>query len=55
MTLQKTYDEALAEKKQYDKIFRAWDTSSSGFISGETALQVFGQSGLGKNDLALIW
>ena len=44
-----------AEKKQYDQIFRAWDASGSGFITGETALQVFGQSGLEKNDLAKIW
>lgn len=44
-----------AEKKNYDGIFRAWDTSGSGFINGDTALQVFGQSGLEKNDLARIW
>jgi len=43
------------EKKQYDQIFRAWDTNGSGFINGDTALQVFGQSGLEKNDLARIW
>ncbi|KAF8589690.1 hypothetical protein K439DRAFT_300209 [Ramaria rubella] len=44
-----------AERKQYDQIFRAWDTNGTGFISGETALQVFGQSGLEKNDMARIW
>jgi hypothetical protein len=44
-----------AERKQYDQIFRAWDTHGTGFISGETALQVFGQSGLEKNDMARIW
>ncbi|KAJ7221504.1 hypothetical protein GGX14DRAFT_492415 [Mycena pura] len=44
-----------AERKQYDQIFRAWDTSNTGFISGTTALEVFGQSGLGKEDLARIW
>lgn len=44
-----------AEKKSYDQIFRAWDTSGSGFITGQTALEVFGQSGLDKNDLAMIW
>jgi hypothetical protein len=44
-----------AEKKSYDQIFRAWDASGSGFITGQTALEVFGQSGLGKNDLARIW
>ncbi|THH31859.1 hypothetical protein EUX98_g2302 [Antrodiella citrinella] len=43
-----------AEKKNYDQIFRAWDRGE-GFISGQTALDVFGQSGLDKNDLAKIW
>ncbi|KAG1831681.1 hypothetical protein DFJ58DRAFT_244125 [Suillus subalutaceus] len=44
-----------AEKKQYDQIYRAWDTQGTGFISGQTALEVFGQSGIDKNDLARIW
>lgn len=44
-----------AEKKNYDQIFRAWDSSSTGYISGQTALEVFGQSGLDKNSLAKIW
>jgi hypothetical protein len=44
-----------AEKKNYDQIFRAWDAHATGFISGQTALEVFGQSGLDKNDLAKIW
>ncbi|KAI0261797.1 hypothetical protein BC834DRAFT_925418 [Gloeopeniophorella convolvens] len=44
-----------AEKKSYDQIFRAWDTSNSGFIDGTTAIEVFGQSGLDRNDLARIW
>jgi hypothetical protein len=44
-----------AEKKNYDQIFRAWDAQSTGFISGGTALEVFGQSGLNKDDLARIW
>ncbi|CCM04566.1 uncharacterized protein FIBRA_06747 [Fibroporia radiculosa] len=44
-----------AEKKNYDQIFRAWDVSGTGFISGQTALEVFGQSGLDKNDLAKVW
>jgi hypothetical protein len=43
------------EKKSYDAIFRAWDLQGTGFISGQTALEVFGQSGLDKNDLAKIW
>jgi hypothetical protein len=44
-----------AEKKNYNSIFRAWDTQGSGFISGQTALEVFAQSGLDKSDLARIW
>lgn len=44
-----------AEKKNYDQIFRAWDAQATGFISGQMALEVFGQSGLEKNDLAKIW
>lgn len=44
-----------AEKKSYDQIFRAWDTQGTGFIDGTTAREVFGQSGLDKNDLAKIW
>ncbi|KIN98721.1 hypothetical protein M404DRAFT_31043, partial [Pisolithus tinctorius Marx 270] len=44
-----------AEKKSYDQIFRAWDAQGTGFISGQTALEVFGQSGLDRNDLAKIW
>lgn len=43
------------ERKNYDQIFRAWDTSNSGFISGDMAQGVFGQSGLDQNDLATIW
>jgi actin cytoskeleton-regulatory complex protein PAN1 len=44
-----------SEKKQYDNIFRAWDQKGTGFISGNTALEVFGQSGLSKDDLARVW
>ncbi|KAH9842454.1 uncharacterized protein C8Q71DRAFT_732931 [Rhodofomes roseus] len=44
-----------AEKKQYDQIFRSWDVQGTGFINGQTALEVFGQSGLDRNDLAKIW
>ncbi|EKM56122.1 uncharacterized protein PHACADRAFT_209619 [Phanerochaete carnosa HHB-10118-sp] len=44
-----------AEKKSYDQIFRAWDTRNEGFINGQTALEVFGQSGIDRNDLAKIW
>ena len=34
------------EKKCYDQIFETWDASGSGFIDGETAIQLFGKSGL---------
>lgn len=43
------------ERKQYDQIFRAWDSSASGFLDGKKALEVFGASGLDQNDLAKIW
>ncbi|WVQ83634.1 hypothetical protein IAT38_005775 [Cryptococcus sp. DSM 104549] len=43
------------EKKDYDQIFRAWDKKGDGFISGEMAREVFGQSGLGQDDLMKIW
>jgi actin cytoskeleton-regulatory complex protein PAN1 len=44
-----------AEKKNYDQIFRAWDSANTGFIDGKIALEVFGASGLDRNDLARIW
>jgi len=44
-----------AEKKNYDAIFRAWDSQGTGYIDGRTALDVFGQSGLNKQELADIW
>lgn len=44
-----------AEKKNYNNIFRSWDAQNTGFISGPTALEVFGASGLPKDDLARIW
>jgi actin cytoskeleton-regulatory complex protein PAN1 len=43
------------EKKLYDDTFRAWDGFGKGFISGEQALEIFGQSGLPKQDLERIW
>ena len=43
------------ERKQYDQIFRAWDATGSGFLDGQKALEVFGASGLDKNDLVKIW
>ncbi|KAJ4490290.1 hypothetical protein J3R30DRAFT_3278216 [Lentinula aciculospora] len=44
-----------SEKKSYDQIFRAWDAQNTGFITGQNALEVFGQSGLSKDELARIW
>ncbi len=44
------------EKKDYDQIFRAWTGGSGGgFIEGNMAQEVFGQSGLGRDDLMKIW
>ncbi|KAK9446746.1 uncharacterized protein V1518DRAFT_398113 [Limtongia smithiae] len=44
-----------AEKKIFDDIFDAWDGLGRGFISGETAVEILGQSGLPQNDLMQIW
>ena len=43
------------EKKIYDQLFRAWDGLNKGFIGGDVALEVMGQSGLPKHDLERIW
>ena len=43
------------EKQLYDKIFDGWDGLRKGYISGEVSLEVFGQSGLPKEDLMRIW
>ncbi|TIB36965.1 hypothetical protein E3P86_02347 [Wallemia ichthyophaga] len=43
------------EKRNYDQIFKAWDSHSTGFISGDQARDVFGQSGLASDDLMMIW
>jgi len=44
-----------AEKERYNTIFKAWDNQRNGFITGQTALEVFSHSGLSKDDLAAIW
>ncbi|TFK20128.1 hypothetical protein FA15DRAFT_600278 [Coprinopsis marcescibilis] len=54
-TQQLSWALSKAEKKNYDKIFRVWDTSGTGFISGQAALEVFGACGLPQNELAKIW
>ncbi|KAI9254025.1 hypothetical protein BY458DRAFT_535763 [Sporodiniella umbellata] len=43
------------EKKQYTKVFKAWDPENKGSISGETAKEIFSQSGLPQNVLMQIW
>lgn len=43
------------ERKSYDSIFRAWDAKGSGFVSGEVAREVFGQSGLDRDRLMQVW
>ncbi|KAF4625882.1 hypothetical protein G7Y89_g12279 [Cudoniella acicularis] len=43
------------EKQRYDAIFKAWDGFNKGFIGGDVAIEVFGQSGLEKPDLERIW
>jgi hypothetical protein len=39
----------------YDGVFQAWDGLGKGFIGGETAIEVFRQSGLPRTDLERIW
>lgn len=43
------------EKTRYDQLFRAWDGLHKGFIGGDVAIEIFGQSGLEKPDLERIW
>lgn len=43
------------EKKIYDQLFKAWDGFNKGFIGGDVAIEVMGQSGLPKVDLEKIW
>ncbi|KAF4209239.1 hypothetical protein CNMCM8980_005091 [Aspergillus fumigatiaffinis] len=43
------------EKKIYDDLFRAWDGFHKGFIGGDTAIEIMGQSGLDRKDLERIW
>ena len=43
------------EKKIYDQLFKAWDGFNKGFIGGDVAIEVMGQSGLPKADLEKIW
>lgn len=43
------------EKTRYDQLFRAWDGLHKGFIGGDQAIEIMGQSGLEKTDLERIW
>ncbi|THV51165.1 hypothetical protein BGAL_0121g00290 [Botrytis galanthina] len=43
------------EKTRYDSVFKAWDGFGKGYISGDVAIEVFGQSGLEKPDLERVW
>lgn len=43
------------EKTRYDTVFKAWDGFGKGFIGGDVAIEVFGQSGLEKPDLERVW
>lgn len=43
------------EKTRYDSLFKAWDGFHKGFIGGDVAIEVFGQSGLAKPDLERVW
>ncbi|KAK4155920.1 hypothetical protein C8A00DRAFT_41558 [Chaetomidium leptoderma] len=43
------------EKTRYDALFRAWDGLNKGYIGGDQAIEIFGQSGLDKPDLERAW
>ena len=43
------------EKSTYDSLFRSWDGLNKGYIAGDQAIEIFGQSGLEKPDLERIW
>ena len=43
------------EKHRYDSLFKAWDGLHKGFIGGDQAIEIFGQSGLEKPDLEKVW
>ena len=43
------------EKKIYDELFKAWDGLNKGFVTGDVAIEIMGQSGLAQQDLERIW
>ena len=50
-----TFYTTWSDVRIYDGIFQAWDGLGKGFIGGETAIEVFSQSGLPRTDLERIW
>jgi len=45
----------LSDGSVYDGVFQAWDGLGKGVITGETAIEIFSQSGLPRTDLERIW
>lgn len=43
------------EKRIYDDMFKAWDGFGKGYITGNQAIEIFGQSGLEKEELERVW
>lgn len=43
------------EKRIYDDLFKAWDGFGKGFVTGDVAVEIMGQSGLPQKDLENIW
>ncbi|CAG8437670.1 15518_t:CDS:10 [Acaulospora morrowiae] len=43
------------EKIQYRTIFKQWDSTGLGYLTGEKAREILSQSGLPQNDLMQIW
>lgn len=43
------------EKASYDPLFKGWSGLGNSFLDGDVAIEVFGQSGLGKPDLERVW
>lgn len=43
------------EKTRYDSLFKAWDGLGKGYIGGDQAIEIMGQSGLEKPDLERVW
>lgn len=50
-----TWAISSSAKAAYDDIFRAWDVTRSGYVGGDKARAIFGNSGLPDSDLFHIW